>query len=135
MEELSECGEDKNIRDREEQTLSEALFRREPAAKMGKKRLAAVLNSSKQKGPKSAKSAESGDEDLAFSESLVFKNIRGSDGNQKGKKASSLTQPPAERSRKTESSCNAEYFAFLNESQNTTTNFLKSWLKRKWRGK
>ena len=125
LEDLSESGDDESIRDGEEQSLSEALFRREPAAKKGKKRLATTPNSSKQKGPKSAKSAESGDEDLAFSESLFVKNKRGSDGNQKGKKASSSTQPPAKRSRKTESSGNAEYFAFLNESQKRDHEFFE----------
>ena len=34
--ELSESGDDKSIRDGEEQTLSEALFQCEPAAKRGK---------------------------------------------------------------------------------------------------
>ena len=118
MEELSESGDDETIRNGEEQILSEALFWREPAAtEKGKKRLATTPNSSKQKGPKSAKSAESGDEDLTFSESLFFKNKRGSDGNQTSKRASSSTQPPAKKSRKAELSGNAEYFAFLNESQ------------------
>ena len=125
LEELSESSDDESIRDGEEQTLSEALFRREPAAKKGKKRLATTPNSSKQKGPKSAKSSESGDEDLTFSESLFFKNKRGSDGNQTGKKASSSTQTPAKRSRKTESSGNAEYFAFLNESQKCDHEFFE----------
>ena len=86
--------------------------------------MATTPNSSKQKGPKLAKSAESGYEDLAFSESLFFKNKRGSDGNQKGKKASSSTQPPAKRCRKT--SCgNTEYFAFLDESQKRDHNFFE----------
>ena len=125
LEELSEFGDGQSIRDEEEQSLSEALFRREPAAKKDKKCLATTPNSSKQKGPKSAKSAESGDEDLAFFESLFFKNKRGSDGNQKGKKASSSTQPPAKRASKTESSDNAEYFAFLNESQKRDHEFFE----------
>ena len=94
LQELSESGDDESIRDGEEQTLSEALFRRKPAVKKGKKRLATTPNSTKQKDQKSAKSAESGDEDLTFSESLFFKNKRGSDGSQTGKKASSSKQPP-----------------------------------------
>ena len=100
LEEFSESGDDKSIRDGEEQTLSEALFRQEPAAKRGKKRLVTMPKSSKQKGPKSAKSAESRDEDLTFSVSLFFKNKRGSDENQTGKKASSSTQPPAKKAEK-----------------------------------
>lgn len=66
LEELSESGDDESITDGEEQTLSEALFRHEPAAKKGKKHLAATPNSSKQKGPQLAKSVESGDEDHIF---------------------------------------------------------------------
>ncbi|XP_044180033.1 uncharacterized protein LOC122961480 [Acropora millepora] len=96
FEELSESGDDESIRDGEEQTLSEAFFRREPAAKKGKKCFATMPNSSKQKGPKSAKSAES-DEDLTFSQSIFFKNKRRSDGNQTGEKATSATQPPAKK--------------------------------------
>ena len=126
LEELSESGDDETIRNGEEQTLSEALFWREPAAtEKGKKLLATTPHSSKQKGPKSAKSAESGDEDLTFSESLFFKNKRGSDGNQTSKRASSSTQPPAKKSRKAELSGNAEYFAFLNESQKPDHEFFE----------
>ena len=111
MEELSESGDNEIIRDGEEQTLSEASFRREPAAKKGKKCFATMPNSSK--------SAESEDEDLTFSQSIFFKNKRRSDENQTGEKATSATQPPAKKkkNRKTESSGNAEYFAFLKESQ------------------
>ncbi|KAK2553061.1 hypothetical protein P5673_025788 [Acropora cervicornis] len=97
LEELSESGDDESIRDGEEQTLSEASFRRELAAKKGKKCFATMPNSSKQKGPKSAKSAESEDEDLTFSQSIFFKNKRRSDGNQTGEKATSATQPPAKK--------------------------------------
>ena len=126
FEELSESGDNESIRDGEEQTLSEAFFRREPAAKKGKKCFATMPNSSKQKGPKSAKSAES-DEDLTFSQSIFFKNKRRSDGNQTGEKATSATQPPAKKkkNRKTESSGNAEYFAFLNESQKRDHEFFE----------
>lgn len=60
-----------------------------------------------------------------FSESLFFKNKRGSGGNQTGKKASASTQPPAKRSRKIASSGNAEYFAFFNESQKCGHEFLE----------
>lgn len=102
MEELSESGDNEIIRDGEEQTLSEASFRREPAAKKGKKCFATMPNSSKQKGPKSAKSAESEDEDLTFSQSIFFKNKRRSDGNQTGEKATSATQPPAKKKKKKE---------------------------------
>jgi len=87
--------------------------------------LATTPNSSKQKGQKSAKSAESGDEDLTFSESLFFKTTRESEGSQTAKKASSSTQPPVRRSRKTESSGNTEYFAFLNESQKRDHEFFE----------
>lgn len=84
LEELPESSDDKSIRDGEEETVLEALFRHEPGAKKGKKRLAITPNSFKQKGPKPAKFAESLDEDLTFSESLFFKNKHGSDGHQKG---------------------------------------------------
>ena len=60
-----------------------------------------------------------------FPSHFFFKNKRGSDGNQKGKKASSSTQPPAKRASKTESSGNAEYFAFLNESQKRDHEFFE----------
>ena len=63
---LSEFS-DKNEKD---QSLSEALFRRKPAACKGKKPLVDALSSSKQQMEKSTES--SGDEDLAFSESLFF---------------------------------------------------------------
>ena len=90
-----------------------------------------MCNSSRQKGPKSAKSAESGDEDLTFSASLFFKNKCGSDGNETGKKASSSTQPPAKKKiRKMESSGNAEYFAFLNESQKRDHEFFVKEVER-----
>lgn len=120
VEELSESSDNESVRDREEQTLSQALFRREPAAKKGKKPLASTPNSSKQKGQKSA---EAGDEDVTFSEWLFSKSKRGS---QTGKKSSSLSnQPPVKRCRKTESSGNAEYFAFLNESQKRDHDFFE----------
>ena len=92
LEELSESGDE---------IIRKASFRREPAAKKGKKFFAIMPNSSKQKGPKSTKSAKSEDEDLTFSQSIFFKNKRRSDGNHTGEKATSATQPPAKK-KKTE---------------------------------
>jgi len=56
-------------------TLSRALFRRKPAAKKGKKRLAATPNSCKQKGQKTVKSADSAGKDHTFSESHFFSRV------------------------------------------------------------
>ena len=123
LEELSESGDNEIIRDGEEQTLSEASFRREPAAKKGKKGKKCFATM-----PNSSKSAESEDEDLTFSQSIFFKNKRRSDENQTGEKATSATQPPAKKkkkNRKTESSGNAEYFAFLKESQKRDREFFE----------
>lgn len=58
--------------DEEDESLSEALFRRKPAANKGKKALDSTPKSSKQQRPKSTESSEAGDDDLTFSESLFF---------------------------------------------------------------
>ncbi|KAJ7381805.1 hypothetical protein OS493_038942 [Desmophyllum pertusum] len=68
VEELSESSDG----DEEDESLSEALFRRKPAANKGKKALDSTLKSFKQQRPKSTESSEAGDDDLTFSESLFL---------------------------------------------------------------
>ena len=111
LDELSAESSDGEV---EERSLADVLFRREP---VGKKALASMPSSSKQKQQNSTESYDAGNDDLAYS--LFFKRKPGGKTAQKTPRTSN--QPPVKRPKKKESSSpssgSTEYFAFLNESQ------------------
>ena len=137
LEELSESGDDESIRDGEEQTLSEAFFRREPAAKKGRKCFATMPNSSKQKGPKSAKSAESGDELRPHIFAAIFFRIN-AEAMETRLVRRLVQQPSLQLKKKTEKRnrvATQNILPSYMKAKNATTIFLKNWRKRKRRGK
>ena len=102
----------------EGQSLSNVLFRRELTAKK---------NSLKLQSPNSTASIKTGnDDDISFSESLFFKRKRASKTDEK---EPGTKQPAIKRPKKRESNgqspSNAEYFAFLNESQKSDHEFFE----------
>ena len=101
----------------EGQSLSNALFRREKSAQK---------NSSKRQSPKSTASSIAGNDDIAFSESLFFKPKRASKTDEKepGTKQPAVKRPKKRKSNR-QSPSNAEYFAFLNESQKRDHEFFE----------
>ena len=101
------------------------MSRQNYAERRRKKALARTPTSSKQQGKKSGES--SGDEDLAFSESLFFKR---KPGTKAGKEAPGTSKQPSVNRRKNketngQSSGSTEYFAFLNESQKRDHEFFE----------